>query len=477
MQEDQDFEELNNYLGKLSISPIKYKVNTPVEDLAESSRRYIKKKSHDVVDRILNKIAPGRSKELLDLITSKNTERKDDLVTEKIIQLYGSTEDSMIKCQLLSLLCKTMTKTELLNSITGLTTYRIDQARLYSSQNESGFGPSESTSYKRMRMDPAKLEHALAFFFNPVFHQIASYGTRDMKLESGETIQIPDIVRTTCHASLIDLYQSYSKETSFESLSRSTLFKILQSCSASKRTSLKGLDNISAEGYEGFINLEKLISSLEEYGVPSIKVKSLTSDLNIYKVYLKAEYKLNVARSSPCADHCRNWALSDATTKQHRTTCNHEHTIFCSKCELWNTLLQDLQKVISECALSEEAKVEFNSELEMCITNISQWKAHIIRTLNQDEGRVNVLDNLKPNQALLVLDWVMKFLPKFFREKQSDWFGQKGLNWHVTVCIFKDGEGNLKVNIFTSGQDQLSLSSLCNIPLSVHRSTNLVITP
>jgi hypothetical protein len=43
------------------------------------------------------------------------------------------------------------------------------------------------------------------------------------------------------------------------------------------------------------------------------------------------------------------------------------------------------------------------------------------------------------------MDWVMTFLPMSYREKQSDWFGQKGINWHVSVCIFKDELGNLKV--------------------------------
>lgn len=34
----------------------------------------------------------------------------------------------------------------------------------------------------------------------------------------------------------------------------------------------------------------------------------------------------------------------------------------------------------------------------------------------------------------------MKFLPIHYREKQSDWFGQRGKNWHIIVCILKDAE-------------------------------------
>lgn len=49
------------------------------------------------------------------------------------------------------------------------------------------------------------------------------------------------------------------------------------------------------------------------------------------------------------------------------------------------------------------------------------------------------------NTCVLIMDWAMKFLPITFREKQSNWYGQKGLNWHVSVCIYKDEDSNLKV--------------------------------
>ncbi|XP_076111669.1 uncharacterized protein LOC143079930 [Mytilus galloprovincialis] len=51
------------------------------------------------------------------------------------------------------------------------------------------------------------------------------------------------------------------------------------------------------------------------------------------------------------------------------------------------------------------------------------------------------------------MDWAMKFLPLAFREKQSDWFGQKGVNWHVSVCIFKDENQNLMQRTYTHTMD------------------------
>ena len=46
-------------------------------------------------------------------------------------------------------------------------------------------------------MDEDKLQHAISFFFDPLFMQLVSYGTRDLKLESGAIITVPDVIRTT----------------------------------------------------------------------------------------------------------------------------------------------------------------------------------------------------------------------------------------------------------------------------------------
>ena len=101
-------------------------------------------------------------------------------------------------------------------------------------------------------MDKDKLQHAISFFCDPSFMQLVSYGTRDLKLESGEIITIPDVIRTTNHSKIIDLYLSYCRESNFIPLGQSTLFRILNNYSATKRTNMHGFDNTAAEGIEGY---------------------------------------------------------------------------------------------------------------------------------------------------------------------------------------------------------------------------------
>jgi hypothetical protein len=36
------------------------------------------------------------------------------------------------------------------------------------------------------------------------------------------------------------------------------------------------------------------------------------------------------------------------------------------------------------------------------------------------------------------MDWAMKFMPQKFREKMTDFFGKRGVNWHVSAVITKN---------------------------------------
>ena len=50
---------------------------------------------------------------------------------------------------------------------------------------------------------------------------------------------------------------------------------------------------------------------------------------------------------------------------------------------------------------------------------------------------------------MVVMDWAMKFLQKKYREKQSKWFGKRGINWHVSCVILKNtADDSLQVQAY-----------------------------
>ena len=75
-----------------------------------------------------------------------------------------------------------------------------------------------------------------------------------LKLDSGEKIVIPAVIRTVIPSRIIRQYLDYCKEQEFEPASQRSLYRMIEVCSASMQKSLQGLDNTTAEGTGLLIN-------------------------------------------------------------------------------------------------------------------------------------------------------------------------------------------------------------------------------
>ena len=86
----------------------------------------------------------------------------------------------------------------------------------------------------------SKVDNFLEFKNRPYFYQDFSYGSEILILESGDRIEMPNVVMTVTRFTMIE-----------KPLSRSTLFEILEVREASQLKSLQGLDNTVADGAAG----------------------------------------------------------------------------------------------------------------------------------------------------------------------------------------------------------------------------------
>ena len=119
--------------------------------------------------------------------------------------------------------------------------------------------------------------------------------------------------------------------------------------------------------------------------------------------------------------------------------CHHEHDESCKFCLDLYAVIDDLEQIIVDGLYStEEIRAEFIHDFQTCKEKIFQWKQHILRTVNQEAAKTSILENLKEDEVLIVMDWAMKFLPWIDREKQTDFYGKKGINWHVSVALSLD---------------------------------------
>ena len=87
-----------------------------------------------------------------------------------------------------------------------------------------------------------------------------------------------------------------------------------------------------------------------------------------------------------------------------------------------------------------DTKEEMEFTVKKAKKHILAWKAHLLRSINQDEARLDTTEALNETSVFLVQDWAMKFIPRKFRKRQKDWFSKKGLSWHITVATRHDSE-------------------------------------
>jgi hypothetical protein len=81
------------------------------------------------------------------------------------------------------------------------------------------------------------------------------YGTRKTKTSQGETIELPSTIRLHRNSEILRLYETYLKEIGKEylMLSRSTMLRILEACSAYRQKSMQCVDYYIADGFEVII--------------------------------------------------------------------------------------------------------------------------------------------------------------------------------------------------------------------------------
>ena len=106
----------------------------------------------------------------------------------------------------------------------------------------------------------------------------------------------------------------------------------------------------------------------------------------------------------------------------------------CESCE--NLKCAKLRET-KHFSCTKDVKEELTHDFEEAYNHIQKWKSHILRSINQDRAKQKVLDDLDEASVLIVADWAMKFEQTRFREKQSDWYGKRGLSWHVSSVISK----------------------------------------
>lgn len=145
---------------------------------------------------------------------------------------------------------------------------------------------------------------------------------------------------------------------------------------------------------------------------------------------------MHVDDESTIADHCMTYALSDSRDSSFTQKCQHVHEQHCSDCDAMKSVLNEICEFVEQASFpSKDDSDEAQYVAQHSKGAIQAWKAHQLRTVRQDEARLEILKNLDSESVLITQDWAMKFLPRKYRESQTDWYGKRGISWHISVAV------------------------------------------
>ena len=101
---------------------------------------------------------------------------------------------------------------------------------------------------------------------------------------------------------------------------------------------------------------------------------------------------MHVKNGGNVATHCVKYALSDPSNEKFKASpCDHDHNEVCEECHNLEMILQKFKISISK----EDDETKY--VIEEAVEDIIQWHHHILRTVNQDQARIDVLDALQEN--------------------------------------------------------------------------------
>lgn len=432
---------LSDAIGKPRIEPLRAQLCS-LDECTNIEKSNVIKKTEQACQLICEAIAPNDSDQLFQEVVKRYKEEDVtlDVGIQALLAAYQSASSKCLKTQILSIYAKEYTSKELKamhKSFEILSDRRIKKARALSTAEHPGAIIEKKTQH-RVRMDKTKLDHFIEFTSRPYYYQDVAFGSRTIKLESGEELVMPNVVRTVARCTIINQYLEYCAETSFQPFSRSSMWRVLEVQEASQRKSLRGLDNTAAEGGDAFDTLHKIVDELEEIGAKKGWSKETQKNLRQGKLYLKTTYRDHCqGDGSTCPDHCKPFALSDPHDPDYKTKCKHNHDVQCVDCEKLKDTLHDVEAAIPTYAslIGKDRQEDMQYDAKIAVAKISQWKAHVLRAQNQDQAKQHNLSTLKQDEALIIIDWAMKFTAVLYREKQSEWFGKRGINWHVSSVV------------------------------------------
>ena len=311
---DDQISKLNEFLVSCKLKPLGTKSWLEWSSASESTQRRYLDYAGDAVAALLKVLSGVNASHLWKALqASKVVNEKLDIDSrslpseraylEALAESYKIASSWDTRRQILSTIAGVASYKAACKFIPGLTSYRYTVANLHRLQSGCG-APVPVEHSTRLRIERDQLDHFLGFITSPHLVQDLPFGERTLVLSTGDTVTVPNVIRTMIPQQIAQQYTMFCQETNFKPFSERTMLRILSACTASIRTSLQGLDYFASDGSKAFEDLTQMAKSVSALGPGQDWEKSIQESLKAGKMYLKGDYKVIHLSQLLCAAYC-----------------------------------------------------------------------------------------------------------------------------------------------------------------------------
>ena len=132
----------------------------------------------------------------------------------------------------------------------------------------------------------------------------------------------------------------------------------------------------------------------------NVSMKEMRKQILQHQRYMKTQFPKQAERHSPCLELCMNNAFG---------SCTQPHDRICPEASKLFDVEKDLQELLSNVAGANDCE-SLTKELDSMMNIYTQYAAHLLHTKHQGEYYKFIQDNLQPYEAIVIIDYKMKWL-------------------------------------------------------------------
>ena len=96
--------------------------------------------------------------------------------------------------------------------------------------------------------------------------------------------------------------------------------------------------------------------------------------------------------------------MDPETSGPYKIQCEHNHDSVCDRWQSLQSTLNDIKHKAQTSKLPDVEKGHLLHEFQLLETDILAWKSHLLKAVNQELGKQDVLSQLGNDGALVIMD-------------------------------------------------------------------------